>query len=187
MMISLGQSASESAEGQKRDRLAVSTKKPASALSGGAIKPKISTGLPLSATSLSDSSSPRTPEALYISSKRTFSPAQAVCRLAQRDLIAAIARRLLAHHRSSAGSIADAELKYPAGTEGHPVAGAQGPATTSCLRRLRGSESSSLGRPGQAPGRGRRGQDSKADLRRGPLISRRRTELPYSAGRAPMR
>src|SRR5216684_6940635 len=75
-MMSLGQSASELQKGQSDTGSRVSTKKPASALSGGAMKPAISTGLQLSATSLSDISRPRTPEALYISSKRTVSLAR---------------------------------------------------------------------------------------------------------------
>src|SRR4051794_26551317 len=77
-MMSLGQSASELQNGHSDTGSRVSTKNPASGFSGGAIKPRISTGLPLSAVSLSDSSRPRTPEALYISSKRSVSPAQAI-------------------------------------------------------------------------------------------------------------
>src|SRR5262247_2790722 len=99
-MMSLDQSASDSQNGQSDTGSRVSTKKPASGLSGGAIKPKISTGLPLSATSLSDSSRPRTPEVLYISSKRSLSPAEASARHDNKPanpVIAApvIARKLL--------------------------------------------------------------------------------------------
>src|SRR5215468_8993785 len=76
--MSLGQSASELQNGQSDTGSRVSTKKPASALSGGAIKPEISIGLPSSAASLSDISRPRTPAALYISSKGRVSAARAV-------------------------------------------------------------------------------------------------------------
>src|SRR5207245_260 len=87
--------ASELQNGQSDTGSQVSTKKPASGLSGGAIKPEISTGLPLSAMSLSDISRPRTPEALYISSNRILSPARAARRYDHAIPTPAIARRLL--------------------------------------------------------------------------------------------
>src|SRR6267143_4145670 len=93
--MSLGQSASEVQKGQSDTGSRVNTKKPASALSGGAIKPEISTGFPLSATSLSDISRPRTPEAVYISSNRILSPARAARRHDNAIPAPAIARRLL--------------------------------------------------------------------------------------------
>src|SRR5207253_1381938 len=91
-MMSLGQSASELQNGHSDTGSRVSTKKLASGFSGGAIKPRISTGLPLSTSSLSDISRPRTPEALYISSKRSVSPAQALGRHDNAMPIQAIAR-----------------------------------------------------------------------------------------------
>src|SRR5262245_58415323 len=96
-MMSLDQSASDWQNGQSDTGSRVSTKKPASGLSGGAIKPKISTGLPLSAVNLSDISRPRTPEALYISSKRSRSAAEDVARHDNKPAIAApvFAKKLL--------------------------------------------------------------------------------------------